>query len=104
MTQKPLAWTRPRMPVVLGLAGLTTCLLVDGIALTLGVAAAGAAAVFLEPLAKVFVAAGAVLALLIGVRWLRRRGVTCSTTAGSSESARPWCGAQAPPQDLEQHT
>jgi hypothetical protein len=89
-TERTLMWARPRGSLLLGLAGLTACLVVDGIALAVGAAAAGAAAAFLEPLAAVFIASAAAVAIVFGVRRRRREGAMCSMTGPCSAMARWW--------------
>jgi hypothetical protein len=83
-SEKRSAWSRPRTPVLFGLAGLTTCLVVDAVALMFGAAATGTAALFLKPLAGALVATGVALALVIGVRRLGQRGASCSASASGS--------------------
>jgi hypothetical protein len=89
-TNKPATWIRPRTPLLLGAAALTTCLVVDVIAIALGAAVAGTAAVVLEPIAGVLIGSAAVLALVIVVRRRQQGAASCSTTGLCSAVARWW--------------
>src|SRR5688572_7060221 len=87
---KTSTWARPRTPLLFGTAALGACFAVELIALTLGVTAAGTAAVVLEPFAGVLVASGIVLAVVIVFRRWRAKGASCSTTGACSSVVRWW--------------
>jgi len=83
-------WMRPRTPLLPGAAALTACLAVDVIAIAIGAAVAGTAAIVLEPVAGVLIASGAVLAVTIGFRRRRQSGASCSATGFCATVARWW--------------
>ena len=76
---------RWRAPAMFGAAAITTCFIVELIAIVVGATAAGTVAAVLDPLGGILLAIAIGIVVFGFIRRSRRKGNRCSTAGCASE-------------------
>jgi hypothetical protein len=76
-------WSRPRGPLLLGAAACAACCAAPLVAIVIGAGAASTITAIMEPIAGLLMAAGAVLAIALFVRYRRARAAAACAVDGS---------------------